>query len=175
MPKLPSQSVIYLMLCGGMLLAFVLLVIFPYKQALEKADSKRVAIKAQIEEQKILHPIFKRFIKQIEAAGPEKKTQPRLQKINRTETARLASRFQELARESRLQLKSVTPDINSFVDESGALKVDVHVAGAFLDLRQFFLKLAEIPFLEHIESIHIESVSKLKDATLILWMAKDAS
>ena len=173
-PKLSSQSSIYLMLCGGGILAFILLVILPYKQALRQMDGDIQNIKAQINEQKVLEPIFNNLLNQIKAESPQRLPVAPKSKLGRNETGKLAAIFQKMARSSHLRLNDFIPDLNTFVDNSGVLKVTVIVSGDFLDLRLFFLELARIPYLEHIEQVAVRTVKNLKEANFMIWMTQES-
>ena len=171
-PKLSSETIIYLMLCGGGILAFILLAILPYKQALRQMDEDIQNINAQINEQKVLQPIFKDLLNQVKAESPQGLPVVPKSKLGRNDTDKLAAIFQKMARSSHLQLNKFIPDLNTFVDNTGVLKATVIVSGDFLDLRPFFLKLTRMPYLEHIEQVAVRTATNLKEANFMIWMAK---
>lgn len=173
-PKISSETLVYLMLCGGGILAFILLAILPYKQALRQMDEDIQNINAQINEQKVLLPIFKDLLNQIRAESPQGLPVAPKSKLEHNAADKLAAIFQKMARSSHLRLNKFIPDLNTFVDNTGVLKVTVIVSGDFLDLRPFFLKLAQIPYLEHIEQVAIRTVTNLKEANFMIWMAQES-
>jgi len=173
-PKLSSQTIIYLMLCGGGIFAFILFAILPYKQALRQMDEDIQTINAQINEQKVLQPIFKDLLNRIKAESPQGLPVAPKSKFGRNDTDKLAAIFQKMARSSHLRLNNFTPDLNTFVDNTGVLKVTVVVSGNFLDLRPFFIKLTRIPYLEHIEQVAVRTVKNLKEANFMIWMTQES-
>ena len=173
LPKLSSQSIIYLMMCGGGIVVFIMITILPYKKALRQMDQDIENIIASINEQKILQPIFKDLLKQIKAKETQALPVVPQSAIGRRDTGRLAAIFQEMARASRLQLSGFAPDLNTFVDNTGVLKVTVSVAGDFLDLRSFFLELARLPYLGHIEQVVVKTAKHGKKADFTLWMVQE--
>ncbi len=173
-PKLSSETIVYLMLCGGGILAFILLAILPYKKALRKMDEDIQNINAQINEQKVLKPIFKDLLNQIKAESPQGLPVAPKSKLGRNDTDKLAAIFQKMTRSSHLRLDNFIPDLNTFVDNTGVLKVTVIVSGDFLNLRPFLLKLNRISYLEHIEQVAVRTVKNLKEANFMIWMAKES-
>lgn len=169
-PRLAPESIIYLMLCSGGVLAFLLLVTFPSQQALRKMDHDIVQIKNQIEEQRILQPVFNDLLKQIRIKIPAGLQPPQKAALGQRESERLTTTFKDITRASHLRLKSITPDINTIMDDSGRMKVDLEVAGNFLDLRHFLLRLIELPYLEHIESVVVETAQQVKQTRISMWM-----
>ncbi len=173
-PRLSSQSIIYLMLCGGGILTFILLAILPYKQAIRQMDEDIQNINAQINEQKVLQPIFKDLLNKIKTESPQGLPVALKSKLGRNDTDKLATIFQKMARSSHLRLNNFIPDLNTFVDNTGVLKVTVIVSGDFLNLRPFFLKLTRIPYLEHIEQVAVRTVENLREANFMIWMAQES-
>jgi len=173
-PKLSSQSISYLLLCGGGIFAFILLAILPYKKALRQMDADIQKINAQIDEQKVLRPIFKDLLNRIKTRSPQDLPITPKSKLGRNDTGNLTAIFKKMAHSSNLRLNSVIPEINSFVDNTDILNVTVIVSGDFLDLRHFFLKLAQIPYLEHIEQVTVKTAKHLKEANFLIWMAQES-
>ena len=173
-PKLPSHSILYLMLCGGGVLAFILLAILPYKQALGRMDKDIQDITAQINEQKVLQPIFKDLLNQLKAESPQGLPSTPKSKLGRNDADKWAAIFQKMARSSHLRLNNFTPDLNTFVDNTGVFKVTLIVSGDFLDIRPFFLKLIQIPYLEHIEQVAVRTSENIKEANFMIWMTQES-
>ncbi len=161
--KLPARSIIYLLICGGEILAFILLAIIPYQKALVNLDKEIKSITARIEEQKIFFPFFKDLLKKARYKDPELLPFPKRAKLARNNTDIIASVFREIAQKCNLKIESIIPDINSVIEDSGILMINLFMKGDFFDFRNFLIGLYKIPYLEHTEQIKIQTVQGSKE------------
>ena len=53
--------------------------------------------------------------------------------------------------------------MESFVDDSGLLKINIVVKGNFLNFRKFMIKIAEVPYYKHLERFQIRKVQDASD------------
>ena len=67
---LPTQSLIYFLVCGTGILVFVLLIIIPTQKTSAELDRDIDKLNARIDEQRILRPIFDNLLKQVKKKGP---------------------------------------------------------------------------------------------------------
>jgi Tfp pilus assembly protein PilO len=171
--KLPTRSIAFLLVCAGGLLTFFILVIYPQRISLAEADLEIEKLKDRIEEQKILYPVFQDLLRKEHIKVTEGLPFPEKAKMKRDDTAKIWSIFQEIAQKSGLTLEDIVPDVSSLIGSSGYFKMNLVVKGEFFDLRNFFLQLGELPYLEHIEKIRIRPVQNAKEIRLILWMAQE--
>ena len=171
--KLPARSVAFLLVCAGGLLGFFLLVIYPQQTSLVEADMEIRELKGRIEEQKILYPVFQDLLRKARFKGTEGLPFPTKAKLNRNETVNILSIFRDIAKKNHLTLVDIRSDIESFIDSSGYLKIDLVAEGRFFDLRNFMLSLGELPYLEHIERIQIHSIQEKKAIDLKIWIAQE--
>ncbi|MFC1813290.1 type 4a pilus biogenesis protein PilO [Thermodesulfobacteriota bacterium] len=169
--KLPPKSITYLSICGGMVLAFILLAIYPYHKALGSMDMEIQKINAKIDEQKILHPVFQELLKRSRIKEPTSLTLPKKEILSRADTGKILSIFQEIAQRSNLEIKSVQPDVEALIDNSEHLMVDVVMTGAFFDFRNFFLQLGGLPYLKHIERFQIKTEENVREINLRIWLS----
>ena len=56
-PKLPQKSITYLLVCGGFIIAYFFLAIYPSQMTLGEMDTEIGKINTQIAEQKIFFPV----------------------------------------------------------------------------------------------------------------------
>ncbi len=171
--KLPTKSITYLLICGGMVLAFTLLAIYPYHKALDGMDMEIRKVKAKIDEQKILYPVFQELLKRSRIKEPVSLTLPKKEILSRVDTDRILSIFQDIAERSNLEIKSVQPDVDALIDNSEHLMVEVKMTGAFFDFRNFFLQLGELPYLKHIERFQIKTEVDVREINLRIWLSLD--
>ncbi|MFC1488430.1 hypothetical protein ACFL6B_01140 [Thermodesulfobacteriota bacterium] len=170
-PKLPPKSITYLLICGGMLLAFILLAVYPNHKELGGMDMEIQKINAKIDEQKIFYPVFQELLKRSRIKEPTSLALPKNEKLSRADTERILSIFQEIAEKSNLKVKSVSPDVQALIDNSEHLMVDVAMTGTFFDFRNFFLQLGELPYLKHIERFQIRTGEDVREINLRIWLS----
>jgi hypothetical protein len=169
--KISPRTITYLLICGGILFASGFVVIYEHKNIKEK-DAEISKIKAQIDQQKILSPVFKDLIKRSRVKDPVDLPFPKKEKLSRDDTEKVLSVFQEIAARSNLKIKSYVPDVESLADGSEQMMMDVVLNGDFFDFQKFFMQLGELPYLEHIERFKIKSVKGTKEISLRIWMAQ---
>lgn len=171
--KLQFHSMISYVLCGVGLLALLLIAILPRYITLSELDKQITSLNADIDEQKILHPVFKDLLKKALAKAPVGLPFPEKVKLERDKTDKIALTFQELAKKSNLKLEKIITDVDSLIDDSGFLMLNVILKGDIFDLRNFLVKLGEVQYIEHIERVQIRALDKSKEMRLKLWIARE--
>lgn len=76
----------------------------------------------------------------------------------------------EIARQCGLEQTSLTPDIESILTDTGTLRVNLEVRGAFPDFRHLILALARLPFLSGIEDFRIEGTADAGNLDMFLQL-----
>lgn len=171
--QLPARSIAFLLICAGGLLVFTLLVIYPQRMSLSEADMEIKKLKGRIEEQRILNPVFQDLLRKVHLKDTEGLPFPQKAKLIHNESAKIASIFQEIAQKSHLKIQDITTDVDSLIDNSGYLKINLVVKGEFSDLRNFMLQLGELPYLEQVERIQIRSTKDAKEVSFKIWLAQE--
>jgi hypothetical protein len=171
-PKVPKKSIYYLLLCGIGLLMFILIGLYPLQSSLSGLDEEIAGIKARIEEQKVLFPLYKELTERI-----RKKKDSELLRysgkigLSIDQIDGISTRFKEIAEESNLETLSIAPDAKSLANNSQSMSVSLIVRGDFLKFRRFLFDLETVPYLEHIQEIHIQEALAGKEFRLKTWVA----
>jgi hypothetical protein len=163
----------YLILCIGVLFAFVLLIIYPYHVSLVDADTEIEITKDRIEEQKLLFPVFKDLLNKAGLKESSLLPLPEKKKLARDQIDGVSSMIQKIAQRSNLKVGGIIPDVDSIIGGAGFLQMTVVMKGELFDLRNFLVLLGEVSYLEHIEQIQIRTTQDLKEIRLKLWMARE--
>jgi hypothetical protein len=79
--------------------------------------------------------------------------------------------FGDLAREARLEVVSMTPDINSLSGGTGLMVVNAALKGDFQNFRNYLIALGNVPSLAHLGEIQIQTIPGGKEFRLKLWVA----
>jgi hypothetical protein len=169
--KLPPRTITYLFICGGVLLASALMIVYDHR-TLRERDIEISTLKTRIDQQKVLSPAFNDLIRRSRIKDPVDLPFPKKEKLPQDDSEKILPLFQEIAGGSNLTIKSFVPDVESLVSGSQHVIMDVVIIGDFFDFRKFFIKLGELPYLERIERFAIRSVEGKKEINLRLWMAQ---
>lgn len=166
------KSYRYLIGCVCVVLGFVLFGIFPNYQTHVAMDRQIAKIREEIAEQRALFPLFQKLLAEAQSDAPSDLPFPKKAKLPKNETGGISLFFQKLARDYGFEVINITPDIITMTGSSGLIRLDMVITGRFADLRSLLLRMGEIPYMEHIESIDIHAVGEKKEIRLIFWIAQ---
>lgn len=167
--SLPRESLIYLMVCGLLTLAFLGLGVYPSKKSLDSLDVEIAKLEASIEEQKVLFPVYQSLLEQIRTKDPAKPSILR-SGLHIDRIDEIPSIIAELTRKSNLELISAAPDVKSVGEATKTISVFITVRGGFFDFRKFLMALESLPSMEHTEEIQVQEASGGKEYRLKVWV-----
>jgi len=173
----PERRMFFAVVCCGGLLGFYLLSILPHQQATDQITDQINALKTQIDEQRLLGPIYHRFTELLVGTQPEGLGDlpfPSPDRLKPEQVAGIETLFRQLAEQNQLNLQRIGSDLNSMISETGELKLTLEITGALNNLREFMLKLAELPYLNHVGRIEVrrESGPQGLHMELDIWLAR---
>jgi cell division protein FtsL len=169
---LPTQSLIYFLVCGTGILVFVLLIIIPTHKTSAELDRDIDKLNARIDEQRVLRPIFDNLLKQIKNKGPTDLPLTPQKKMARGDIGRISERLLEIAGRHDLKLHDIRTDVNALENNTDYLVIRLHATGDFKKFRDFLVDLGNIPSLEQIEEIDIRAVENSRAFKLKVWLAQ---
>lgn len=170
---IPRKSLIYIGSCSLGLLAFYLFAIVPYQKHLNLYDQDMEAIREQINEQKILTPVYQELLKKMQVKDSEVLAVPEEANFDIDMIDEISNIFGKIARNNNLEPIHFIPDPKSIPKDFSTLMVDAYLMGDFLNFRQFLIDLGGVPYMKHIEEIHIKSMEGVKEFRLKLWLTLD--
>ena len=171
--KLPTKNIMVIILFGGGILFFVLLSIFPNYIAYSNIDHDINTLKNQIEEQKILSPIYTDLSDKAKFKDPENLPFPKKEKLSKDETANISAIIQDIIRLNDYTLEHILTDVEGLMEGTGILKMSIEMTGDFMNLRNMILQLSTLPYLEHIEYIRINNYNDKQKVRMKLWIAQE--
>jgi Tfp pilus assembly protein PilO len=169
---LPTQSIVYFLICGAGIVAFIFLILIPSQRTSDELDRGIEKLRNQIEEQRILKPVFDTLLKQVKDKNPTALPATRKVKLARGEIEKLTRQLQEMARRHDLKLNELKTDVNSAIGKSGFLQMRIDATGEFMKLRDFIIDLGTIPSLECIEDIEVRAIESSRQFKLKIWLAQ---
>jgi len=173
--KFPRRSIIYLLICGTGVLVFLLAGIYPSYRHMVRIDGSIADLKAQIEEQRVLFPIYQKLRGGLAPENLKAQSSPPKSGLPARQMDNLSPIFGELAANCGLEVSAVTPDVRSLTQNSSFLSVGLALKGNFFELRKFLLELVNLPYLGNIEELEIREGSGGKEYFLKVWLMIDNS
>jgi len=171
--KFSQRSLFYFGLFGAVILAIILVMVYPDHRTLAALDKNIKQLNTRIETQKLLYPLFQKMLTEINSKLPEGAALPKEEKLTQEKAENIVSVFHELAGKSGLKVVEVSPDVESTLNGSGFLLMNVVVTGDFFKLREFLLELGNLPYLEKIEQIKLQNIEDGKEVRLKIWLVKE--
>jgi len=171
--KFSQRRLFYFALFGAVILTVILILIFPDYRTLAALDKSIIHLSAKIETQKLLYPLFQKMLTEIDLKLPDGAAFPKTEKLTQEKAERMVSVFHELAGKHRLKVVEVSPDVESTLDGSGFVLLNIVAGGDFFELREFLLELGGLPYLEKIEQIKLQNTEAGKEVRLKIWLVKE--
>jgi hypothetical protein len=165
-----KASLSYLLVGVVAILIFVVIGFYNYR-SLNDLESDINKVKADIEEQRVMAPLYKELIEKIKIKTTKHLPFPARAKLPKEQHEQITTIFGDLARKANLEIVSITPDINSLAGGSGLLVVDAALKGDFFNFRNYLVALGNVPYLEHLGEIQIQTTPGGKEFRLKLWVA----
>jgi len=169
---LPTQSLIYFLICGAGILVFVLLIIIPTQKTSVELDREIEKLNARLYEQRILKPVFDSLLKQVKKKGPTELSVTKKVKLARGDINKISERLQEIARRCELELSDIQTEVNVLENNAEYLLIHIQATGDFKKFRDFLVDLGNIPSLEQIEEIDIRAIENSREFKLKVWLAQ---
>jgi hypothetical protein len=169
--NIPKRSLWYLMICGGIILLFVLVGIFPLYQYNSHRINENKKLKYQIEEQKELGPIYLTLLKIMENKDLRVLPNPKKATIPRVEAGKFQDAFRTIAGKSGLMTISLTPDLTTLAESSTFLLHNAVLKGEFANFRKMLIGLGAVPYLDRIEEIRIQQNPDSMEFRMKIWIA----
>jgi hypothetical protein len=169
---IPTQSLIFFLICGAGILVFIFLIIIPTQKAASQLDKDIEKLTNQIEEQRVLKPVFESLLKRVKRKNPTELPATRKLKLALGDISKVSEKMQEIARNHDFKLQDIRTDVSLFTGNTGYLLLRVDVTGDFMRFRDFLVELGTIPYLERIEEIQIRAIEASREFKLKIWMAQ---
>ncbi len=169
--KFPQQSVIYLLLCLFGMGAFILLGIVPSQKELAGLEEKITATKMRIEEQKTLSPLYQALGQRAKKQGAWVLPFPSKSELPREQMDQISAAVKAIAGRSNVALLSFTPALNTLSADSRFMEMNLTARGDFLSFRKLITGIGGLPYVEHVEEIHIHQEPEHLELRLKLWVA----
>ncbi len=170
--SLPRKNIIVFLFCGMGILSIFLITFYSDYLTLDELDKKILELNTKIEIQKLYSPVFRELFRKIQFKLPEGLPFSKQEKVTQEDLPEISTVLQGIALQNNLKIEEISPDVDSLIDGSKHLMISMIIRGELLQLRKFLYQLGGIPYLAHIERLHIQTVEGGKEFRLKVWMAK---
>lgn len=168
--KIYGRGTAYLIISTVIIVAFILLIIYPTYRLLDKLDMEIVVVKQRVEKQKIFLPLYYELEKKSKAVVPDKLPLPEKKKFSESDIKLIPSIFKNIAAKSGTEILSVNPDVTTLTDKSDVILVNAATKGDFSKLRNFLIEIGTLPYLKWIERIEIQQKGTDKELRIKMWL-----
>lgn len=160
--KLQASNIVYLIICVLGVLAFCLVGIWPNSMAIKEAEQEIEQLSQKVQTQELLYPVYRELIKEVTRNTPSKLPVPKKDKIPRNDLSMVNTTFMNIAQENNTTFTSAIPDASSYLEDTGHLVMNVTYGGDFFNLRGLLLRICQLPYLESIEEMRLETTGNTK-------------
>ena len=170
--KLPSQSLIYFLVCAAGIVAFIFLIIIPNQNMSAELDQEIKKLNDRIEQQRILRPVFDSLLDRAKKKNPSELPATKKVKLARGDVSQVTKLLQDMAVRHSVKIQNIRTDVNEIMSNKGYMLMRVHATGDFIKFRDFLVDVGTIPSLEQVEEIDIRAIGGSREFKLKIWMAQ---
>jgi hypothetical protein len=169
---LPTQSLIYVLICGAGIIGFIFMIIVPHQNMAAELDRDIEHLNDRIEQQKILRPVFVSLLEKAKREYPTQLPVTKRGKLERGNISQVTELLQDIADRHNLKIQNIQTDVSAMMTNHGFIAMRIHATGDFMKFRDFLVDLGTIPFLAQIEEIIIRAIEQNREYKLKVWMAQ---
>ncbi len=165
-----SRSLTLLVMGAGIVLILLYIGYHNYR-SIAKLDKEISELNTKINTHQSYAPMTKQLFDRMKVKTVRNLALPPKAKLTGEQKDRISILFKDMAQKSKIDLVSVSPDINSMVGGSSAMLVQATLKGDFYNFRTFLIELGEQAFLEKVDEIEIQQLTGTKEFRLKVWLA----
>lgn len=161
-------NVVNLIFCGAGVVLFIAIGVLPAQHRLGELDQAIERLNIEIENQKLLYPVFAELFTRSREKLPAALAAPEPKKLPKGDTAALVKSFREIADRNRVVVSTLAPDVESLFNDTGRLKINAELVVPFPNLREFLIQIGQIPYIDSFEHIRVQAAELDQPLTLSL-------
>jgi hypothetical protein len=168
---LPSNTISYMLICGGIVVLIVLLVLLPFYRYNAGKAAEADKIQAAINEQKELGKLYQVLQGANGKNDVHTLPNPSTGKLPRQDVEKFQDAFRVEAGKAGLITIALTPDVKSIAPGSPHLLYNAALKGEFGGMRKMLTGLEAMPYIEQIEEIDIRQLSDAMELKMKIRIA----
>lgn len=168
-----SKQAVYVVLGGVIIVAvIVFLGILPTRMEVQKLDQEAMELRASIEEQKILYPLYASLLHKVDDKTDFEMLIEELEHdFESVNVDNAADIFFRMARSAGMEEAYFTPVPESLTRETGTLLMEGNLKGELNNFRSFLLRLSSWEYFKRFELLEIQSRIHGSEYNLRMWMS----
>jgi hypothetical protein len=168
--NLTKKSLWAVVVYAAVIVLFILVAIIPFYLTNRKIAAENDKIKAQIEEQKQLTPIYASLLDEMKKKNLLVLPHPSPEKLSRENTAKFKNDFKAVAEKSKVKLLSFTPDLSTLSGSSSSLLHHVTLKGEFGGFQKLLTELGAISYVDKVEDMEIRQNNDSMEMKMKIWI-----
>jgi len=165
-----SRSLTLLVMGAGIILILLYIGYHNYR-TIAKLDTEISELNTKINSHQSYAPLTKQLFDRMKIKTVRNLPLPAKGKLTGDQKDRISIIFKDMAQKSKIELVSVSPDINSMAGGSSGMLVQATLKGDYYNFRAFLIELGEQAFLEKVDEIEIQQLPGTKEFRLKVWLA----
>jgi len=164
-----TRSLTLLVIGVGLILILAYIGFYNYR-SIARLDTEINELNTKINTHQSYAPMTNQLFERMRVKAQRNLPLPAKTKLSGEQKDQISYIFKDMAQKSKMELLSVSPDINSLVGGSAAMLVHATLKGDYYNFRNFLIELGDRPFVEKVEEIEIQQVPGTKEFRLKVWL-----
>lgn len=160
--KIQTSNIVCLVISLLCILAFCMVGIFPNMAAIRETDEEIEQLNNKVHTQELLYPLYRELIREATRKTPSTLSIPEKDEVPRNDLSRINAMFYQLAQDNQVTFLSAVPDASSYLEDTGHLTMNVDFSGDFFQLRGLLLGICQLPYLDVVEQMTLETENNNK-------------
>ncbi len=157
---------------AGVVILLILVYIGWYNyQTLAKLDAEISDLNSKINTHQSYAPMTKQLFDRMRVKTVRLLPLPARGKLTAEQKDRISVLFKDMAQKTKMELVSVSPDVNLLTSGSRSMLVHATLKGDLFQFRAFLVDLGDQAFLDKVEEIEIVQQAGTKEYRLKVWLA----
>jgi Tfp pilus assembly protein PilO len=166
------RSLAYLLFSAIVLAVMWAVTAGPARRQIAEARINQDKLKAKIEEQKILQPLYRKLQKlQKNNPGFTQKLPVKSTEKEPADISQATGHLGFLAEKAGIEVMGLFPSMDFIEDGTGQILIEARLSGAFINLRQFLIDMTSWAGYGGINSLMIKSSSPEPEYVLKIWIS----
>lgn len=160
--KIHPSNLIYISVCIVGVIAVFFVGIYPNIVSSAHIEEDLAQLHQEIQTQELMHPIYRKLIKEVQTTVPVELAVPQDTKLGRNKIDQVNKDFIRIAKEAGVTFESAAPDARSYLEETGRLTLNVTFGGDFFRFQKLLQGLAKLPYVASIDQLRIQTDANRK-------------
>ncbi len=172
MVEIPKKMIRNMAIMAASLIAVGAVMIYPNIKGLAALEAESVTLRKQLEEQKMLMPVFAEMRKRSMGLKDNPLPMPERQPLTTDEIRSALITLRQRAEGMNLEVTDIVPGMRGFVENAQRVVVDVSLTGDLNNFKSYLMSLTADPFIDIIQTIQVVSQTDRSQFRLTLWFAR---